>query len=97
MILVGMGTPNIVLPVSNASAREVDIIPTWRYANCYSKALEIVSDTKRAGSKLPQLSSIITHRFQGFEEVPKALQTACMAKDPEGQMVIKVVVENSES
>jgi L-iditol 2-dehydrogenase len=81
-----MGTPNIVLPISEASAREIDLVPTWRYAGCYSQALQLLQS-----SSFP-IARLITHRFEGIEKVPLALQTACMSMDSERKMVVKVAV-----
>ena len=89
-----MGTPNLTLPISIASSREIDIVPTWRYANSYEPALAIVAAAKE-DKTMPQLLSMITHRFSGVENVPAALQTAGLAKDEAGRMVVKVVVENT--
>ena len=88
-----MGTPNLTLPVSDASAREIDIVPTWRYANSYRPALKIVAASK-SDQSLPQLADMITHRFNGVERVADALDTAGSSKDEEGRPVVKVVVNN---
>jgi L-iditol 2-dehydrogenase len=84
--LVGMGTPNIVLPISEASAREIDLVPTWRYAGCYPQALQLLQASRFS------LARLITHRFDGIENAPMALQTACMSMDLERKMVVKVAV-----
>ncbi|KAK3716302.1 hypothetical protein LTR37_006452 [Vermiconidia calcicola] len=92
--LVGMGTPNVTMPLSEASARELDLIPVWRYANCYPQALELADATRNSASAT-RLAKLITHRYEGLEHVPTALQTACFPADGNGQMVLKVVVSNS--
>ena len=89
-----MGTPNIMLPISEASAREVDLIPTWRYANCYPQALELMERCCNSPN-MPQLAKLITHRFQGVESVPTALETASLSIDEEKRMVVKVAVTNA--
>jgi L-iditol 2-dehydrogenase len=88
-----MGTPNVVMPIAEASAREIDIVPTWRYANCYPQALQVLVDEgrKTTGSRL---SKLITHRFDGIDKVPEALRTAGLTADSEGRMVVKVAVNN---
>lgn len=90
-----MGTPNVTIPLSEASAREIDLIPVWRYANCYGQALEL-ADANRRSASAAQLAKMITHRFEGLENVPAALQTACLAADGQGRMVLKVVVNESD-
>ena len=92
-MLVGMGTPNITLPITEESAREIDIIPTWRYANCYTPALEIIQASKQ-NTSLPELADLITHRFKGIDSVPIALQAAGLSKDSARRMVVKVVFNN---
>ena len=89
-----MGTPNLIMPISDASAREVDIVPTWRYANCYPQSLQLL-EASHKHSLLPQVAKLITHRFEGIEKVPSALRTACLSKDDGGNMVVKVAVVNS--
>lgn len=91
-MLVGMGVPNHTLPIAEASAREVDIVPTWRYADCYPRSMEIMESCKKDRS-LPQISSMITHRFSGLQQVPNALQMACKTRDELGNMVIKVALQ----
>lgn len=86
-----MGTPNHLLPISDASAREIDIIPVWRYANCYPAAIEIMQKSKE-DSNVPNVGLILTLRFEGLRAVPSALECACRSTDDMGNMVIKVVV-----
>ena len=88
-----MGTPNVVLPISEASAREIDLVPTWRYAGCYPEALHIL-EAYRENPALPGLAKLITHRFEGIDSVPAALRTACSSVDAEQNMVLKVAVTN---
>jgi L-iditol 2-dehydrogenase len=94
-ILVGMGTPHHLLPISEASAREVDIVPVWRYANCYPRAIEIMLKSMEDGA-VPNIRQMLTHRFYGLESVPAALECACKSLDDSGNMVIKVVVNLSD-
>jgi len=91
-----MGTPNHLIPISEASAREVDVIPVWRYANCYPRAIEIMEQSKGGGS-MPDIRRMLTHRFEGLENVPAALDCACKSVDNSGNMVIKVVVNINDT
>ena len=88
-----MGTPNIVLPISEASAREIDLLPTWRYAGCYPQALQIL-EACRQSLQISGLAKLITHRFNGIDSVPSALQMACTSVDVDQNMVVKVAVLN---
>jgi L-iditol 2-dehydrogenase len=89
-MLVGMGNPVQILPISAAALREVDLVGVFRYANTYEEAIKIVS----SGSPLlPDLSKLITQRYRGFEDIPKAFAMAGRVKDDEDKLVLKVLVE----
>lgn len=90
-MLVGMGSPSYVLPVSEASSREIGLIPTWRYADCYDEAINIMSNAV-IGCAKPDIRKLITHHFVGLENVEKAFEMAGSPEDSQGQMVIKVAV-----
>lgn len=96
VLLVGMGAPNQMLPISEASAREIDLIPTWRYADCYPEAIRMMVTSRSVKSGLPNLSRIITHRFNGLETVPQAFKAARGTRDVDGNLVIKVAVNVQE-
>lgn len=95
-MLVGMGTPNHTLPLSEAGAREIDLIPTWRYAHCYGEAMEIMSAVVN-NLFTPDIRKLITHRFDGLENLPDAFALASSPQDSNGNLVIKVVVSNGSS
>lgn len=85
-----MGSATQTLPVSSASAREVDLVGVFRYANAYPKAIAMLGD-KSAG--VPDLRTLVTHRFKGVENAGEAFEMAARVADEEGNLVIKVVVE----
>ena len=93
MLLVGIGTPNHTLPISVATAHEIDLVPVWRYANCYPQAIQMM-DTVGKASTLPDIRKLITHSFKGLESVSDALDLASKTKDKDGKLVVKVVVNN---
>lgn len=86
VMLVGMGARNVTLPLSTAATREVDIHGSFRYANTYPTALALL-----ASGKLPNIESIITHRFP-LAESARAFDLLAKGRDEDGRMVLKVMV-----
>uniref|UniRef100_A0A2M4AIE4 Sorbitol dehydrogenase n=1 Tax=Anopheles triannulatus TaxID=58253 RepID=A0A2M4AIE4_9DIPT len=68
-VLVGMGPPEVKVPLINALAREVDIRGVFRYCNDYSAALSLVASGKI------NVKRLITHHFN-IEETADAFNTA---------------------
>ncbi|OBT71802.1 hypothetical protein VF21_09337 [Pseudogymnoascus sp. 05NY08] len=96
VILVGMGIPNHTLPISELSAREINLVSTWRYADAYPRAIEIakasITRSPIDGNTLPDMSHMITHRFKGLDLVQDALEMARKTRDADGKLVVKTVV-----
>jgi len=95
LMLVGMGHPIQTLPLGAAALREVDIVGVFRYANTYQESIEIVQQAAKSPEG-PDFSKLVTHRFQGLAEAPKAFEMAGKTKDGEGKLVLKVVIDSSE-
>ncbi|GAM83022.1 hypothetical protein ANO11243_010080 [Dothideomycetidae sp. 11243] len=100
VVTVGLGVPFQTLPMGEGTAREIDIIPTWRYANTYSRAIAIAtaSVTGRPISEdivLPDLRKLITHRLHGLRSIDEAFGVAARTKDETGAVVIKTVINFS--
>ncbi len=89
VVIVGMGNPVQTLPISAAAHREVDILGTFRYANTYPQAIELVSGQNPL---LPDLKRLVTHRFLGLHHVEGAFEMAARTEDEDGNLVLKVVV-----
>ncbi|KAL3417059.1 l-iditol 2-dehydrogenase [Phlyctema vagabunda] len=96
VIIVGMGVPNHTLPISDLSAREINLVSTWRYAGAYARAIDIasasVTNTPIDGHTLPDMSQMITHRFKGLHLVQEALEMARSTSDADGKLVVKTIV-----
>ena len=90
-MIVGMGNPVQTLPISAAALREVDILGTFRYADTYPQAIELVSGHN---TLLPDLAELVTHRFRSLDDVERAFEMAGRTQDKDGKLVLKVVVES---
>ncbi|KAI9925585.1 hypothetical protein ASPWEDRAFT_173260 [Aspergillus wentii DTO 134E9] len=91
VVLIGMGTANQTWPISEITAREINIVSVWRYAFCYPRAIEIMDAVARQ-DVTPDIRKLITHRFHGLDSIPDAYETAAKTKDAQSQLVIKTVV-----
>jgi len=89
-MIIGMGNPVQTLPISAASLREVDLLGVFRYANNYPAAIKLLAE-KTPG--LPDLSTLITQRYQGMDKIPEAFDMAARVKDDHGKLVLKVLVD----
>ncbi|XP_030752024.1 sorbitol dehydrogenase-like [Sitophilus oryzae] len=69
LVLVGMGTDKMALPITECIFREVDLLGVFRYVNDYPTAIDMVSSGKIDPKPL------ITHHFK-FEDSVKAFETA---------------------
>ncbi|PNY25246.1 Sorbitol dehydrogenase [Tolypocladium capitatum] len=94
VMIIGMGTPILTLPMSAAALREVDLIGVFRYANTYKAAIKLLSNRP---ASMPDLSTLVTHRFKGMDRINDAFSMAGRATDDEGQLVLKVVVDMKEA
>ena len=93
VVILGMGNPVQTLPISTATLREVDILGTFRYADTYPLAIELVSGHN---PQLPNLEKLITHRFRGLDDAESAFEMAARTKDADGKLVLKVIVESTD-
>ncbi|KAK1830245.1 chaperonin 10-like protein [Podospora conica] len=90
IMIIGMGNPVQTLPISAASLREVDLVGVFRYANTYPRAIELLGS---GNPLLPDLTKLVTHRFNGLDNIPKAFDMAARVKDGDGNLVLKVMVD----
>lgn len=89
-MLIGMGSPIQTLPISAAALREIDFVGVFRYANTYEAAIELVAS---GNPLLPDLTTLVTQRFSGMDDIPKAFEMAGKVKDEKGNLVLKVVID----
>lgn len=69
IVLVGMGSDQVKVPLVKACIREIDIRGVFRYCNDYPSALALVA------SKKIDVRSLVTHNFK-LEETLKAFEVA---------------------
>lgn len=86
-MLVGMGTPNVMLPLSAAACREVDLVGVFRYANTYPASLALLSS-----GALDGVEKMITHRFP-LSESKRAFEVMKKGVDEQGRLVVKVCID----
>lgn len=97
VVMVGMGTPVQMLPLSVAHLREIDIVGIFRYANTYSTGIRLLCAQQAhngngSGIVLPSLDDIVTHRFRGLAAAKEAFELAGRTCDDDGNLVMKVVI-----
>ncbi|KZT54646.1 GroES-like protein [Calocera cornea HHB12733] len=86
LVLVGMGTPAAMFPLSAAALREVDVIGVFRYHHTYPEALRLIGSGALAG-----IEKMVTHRF-ALEDARAAFELLAKGGDDKSGMVIKVMV-----
>ncbi|RXG71943.1 Alcohol dehydrogenase 4 [Armadillidium vulgare] len=69
VVLVGLGPPEVKVPLVEAAMREVDIIGSSKYVSGFAHALNLVSSGKI------NIKPLITHHFK-LEDTAKAFETA---------------------
>jgi L-iditol 2-dehydrogenase len=81
IVIVGLGSDEMTLPIIRATTREIDIRGIFRYVNAYPTALDMVSSGKVS------IDKIISHHFE-LQDVADAFTIARNA----AQGVMKVMV-----
>lgn len=72
VLLVGLGTEDMVLPVSHIQNNEIWVTGVFRYANTWPTGIELVATGK------VDLDVLVTHKF-GLDEVESALNAGKLA------------------
>lgn len=78
VLLVGLGSDEMVLPISHIQNNEIVVTGVFRYTNTWPIAIEFLSAGK------VNLDALVTHHF-GLDEVEKGLNVTA---DPEAMKVI---------
>eukprot|EP00666_Eupelagonemidae_sp_cell4sb_P002386 gene2385-21490_t len=85
--LVGMGKPEMTLPLLDASCREVRLDGVFRYRNTYPKCIDLLSKGK------VDLTPLLTHRFEFSQaSMTEAFNTCKDGKSSDGKTVIKCMI-----
>lgn len=84
VVLVGMGSDELTLPMAHVQGYELEVTGTFRYANTWPTAISLVE------RGVVNLDRLVTHRF-GLDEVDRALTAAATDRT-----VIKPVVRVHE-
>lgn len=77
--------------------QEINMIATWRYAGAYAGAIAVaqasVSGNPFNEITLPNISKLITHRFEGLDSVEEAFDAAGKTRDEKGNLIVKAVID----
>ncbi|GMR35350.1 hypothetical protein PMAYCL1PPCAC_05545, partial [Pristionchus mayeri] len=71
VVLVGVSSDRVDLPIVAATVREVDLRGMFRYRNCYPTALELVASKKIDLSKLTRAHYTLEQTIEAFERAQK--------------------------
>ncbi|KAI1177797.1 alcohol dehydrogenase GroES-like domain-containing protein [Nemania sp. FL0916] len=93
VMIIGMGTPIQTIPISAASLKEVDLVGVFRYANTYPAAIELLAGKDE---RMPDVTKLVTQRFNGLSNIPAAFDMAGRVKDDDGNLVLKIMVNTSD-
>jgi L-iditol 2-dehydrogenase len=83
VVLVGSGLDKCLLPASEMVDRELTVKGTFRYANTYPRALELVSSGR------VKLKPLVTHRFP-LAQIEEALELAAEGREGAVKVVISM-------
>jgi len=85
VVVVGLGPPEMSLPLTSAFLREVDIIGIFRYCNTWPTAIALIASGK------VDVKPLITQHYP-LSEVEHAFHVAKEGKDEHGNPAVKVII-----
>ncbi|KZV95735.1 GroES-like protein [Exidia glandulosa HHB12029] len=88
LCLVGMGTPNLNMPLGAAALREVDVVGVFRYHDTWPAALSLL-----ASGRLDGIEDLISHRLP-LHRAREAFELVSKGVDADGNLVLKVLVSS---
>ncbi|KAK7695916.1 hypothetical protein QCA50_000555 [Cerrena zonata] len=89
-VQVGMGAPEIVIPITTLLCKEINFKGSFRYGpGDYELAIALVSQGKI------DLKPLVTHRYK-FENAVEAFAATKAGKSPDGKPVIKAVISGPD-
>lgn len=89
-VQVGMGAPEIVVPITTLLVKELNFKGSFRYGpGDYELGLALVGQGKI------DLKPLVTHRFT-FEQAPEAFNINRLGKSPDGKAVIKAIISGPD-
>ncbi|TBU32833.1 xylitol dehydrogenase [Dichomitus squalens] len=89
-VQVGMGAPEIVIPITTLLVKEIDFKGSFRYGpGDYQLAIALVSQGRI------DLKPLVTHRYS-FDQAVEAFQSTRAGKSPDGKPVIKAVISGPD-
>lgn len=87
LALVGMGTPNPLIPLGAAALREVDLVGVFRYADTWPDALRLL-----ASKTMANVERVMVTQKYSLERTDEAFKVIAQGKGESGEMVLKVMV-----
>ncbi|TBU45035.1 xylitol dehydrogenase [Dichomitus squalens] len=89
-VQVGMGTPEVQIPITTLLVKEIDFRGSFRYGpGDYQLAIALVSQGRI------DLKPLVTHRYS-FDQAAEAFQATRAGKSPDGKPVIKAVISGPD-
>ncbi|KAG8988183.1 hypothetical protein FRB90_002893 [Tulasnella sp. 427] len=89
-IQVGMGTPEVNVPITMLLVKELTVKGSFRYGpGDYELAIALVAQDKI------NLKPLVTHRFS-FDDAKQAFETTKAGKSADGKGVIKAIIEGPQ-